>query len=51
MVGGYEILNNNKSLERVNEVNEKLKSTTSLEKTYFLSQEKIAEFGLKTPHF
>lgn len=44
--GGFEILNNDKPLLRIDEVNEKLKSITGTEKTYSLSQNKIKEFGL-----
>lgn len=43
--GGFEILNNDKPLQRIDEVNEKLKSITGFEKTYFLNQNKIKEFG------
>ncbi|SEF53992.1 Glycine/D-amino acid oxidase [Halpernia humi] len=50
-VGGYEILNNAEPLERLVEVNEKLKSITGLEKTFFLCQEKTVEFGLKNTTF
>jgi hypothetical protein len=31
----------------MNEVNQKLKSITNVEETYFLSQHKIQEFGLE----
>lgn len=44
--GGFEILNHDKPLQRIEEVNEKLKSITGTEKTYFLNQNKIKEFGL-----
>ncbi|MCE3075903.1 NAD(P)/FAD-dependent oxidoreductase [Chryseobacterium gwangjuense] len=44
--GGFEILNTNEPLLRIDEVNEKLKSITGIEKTYFLNQNKIKEFGL-----
>lgn len=44
--GGFEILNTNDPLQRIDEVNEKLKSITGIEKTYFLNQNKIKEFGL-----
>lgn len=44
--GGFEILNNNEPLQRIDEVNEKLKSITGTERTYFLNQNKIKEFGL-----
>ncbi|PIF44943.1 glycine/D-amino acid oxidase-like deaminating enzyme [Chryseobacterium sp. 52] len=49
--GGYEILNNNESLNQLDTVNEKLKSITGLEKTYTLKQEKIKEFGLGKSEF
>lgn len=45
-VGGFEILNNDEPLQRIDEVNEKLKSITGLEKTYTVQNQKIAEFGL-----
>ncbi len=44
--GGFEILNNDMPLQRIDEVNEKLKSITGIERTYFLNQDKIKEFGL-----
>ncbi|WP_415326401.1 NAD(P)/FAD-dependent oxidoreductase [Chryseobacterium sp. MMS23-Vi53] len=44
--GGFEILNNDEPLQRIDEVNEKLKLITGIEKTYFLNQAKIKEFGL-----
>ncbi|MCA6065568.1 FAD-binding oxidoreductase [Chryseobacterium sp. RG1] len=44
--GGFEILNHDKPLHRIEEVNEKLKSITGTEKNYFLNQNKIKEFGL-----
>lgn len=44
--GGFEILNNDEPLQRIDEVNEKLKSITGIERTYFLNQNKIKEFGL-----
>lgn len=44
--GGFEILNTNEPLQRIDEVNEKLKSITGIETTYFLNQNKIKEFGL-----
>lgn len=49
--GGYEILNNEEPLAHINEVNEKLKSITGLEKTYALQQGKIKEFGLGKSQF
>lgn len=44
--GGFEILNDDQPLQKINEVNEKLKSITGIEKTFFLNQKKIKEFGL-----
>ncbi|SDQ07801.1 Glycine/D-amino acid oxidase [Chryseobacterium soldanellicola] len=44
--GGYEILNNDQSLQKIDEVNEKLKSVTGIDKTYSLNQQKLKEFGL-----
>ncbi|WP_419487664.1 NAD(P)/FAD-dependent oxidoreductase [Chryseobacterium bernardetii] len=49
--GGYEILNDDKPLQYLNEVNEKLKSITGLEETYSLQQDKIQEFGLGKSQF
>ncbi len=49
--GGFEILNNDDSLQYINEVNEKLKSITGLEETYSLQQHKIKEFGLGKSQF
>ena len=46
LCGGFEIINDDKPLQNIDEVNDKLKSITNLNKTYFLNQEKIAEFGL-----
>ncbi len=45
-VGGFEILNNEVALQKIDEVNSKLKSITNLEKTYTVQNQKIAEFGL-----
>lgn len=45
-VGGFEILNNDEPLQKIDEVNEKLKTITGLEKTYSVQNQKIAEFGL-----
>ncbi|WP_449398910.1 NAD(P)/FAD-dependent oxidoreductase [Chryseobacterium wanjuense] len=49
--GGFEILNNDEPLQRIDEVNKKLKSITGVEKTYFLNQNKIKEFGLGKSEF
>ncbi len=50
-VGGFEILNNEEPLRKINEVNEKLITITGLEKTYSLQNQKIAEFGLGNSEF
>lgn len=49
--GGFEILNNERPLEKINEVNEKLKPITGIEKTYFLNQNKLKEFALGKSDF
>ena len=49
--GGYEIVNNEESLQQLNEANEKLKSITGLEETYSLQQDKINDFGLGKSKF
>ncbi|WP_228407602.1 MULTISPECIES: NAD(P)/FAD-dependent oxidoreductase [Chryseobacterium] len=49
--GGYEIVNNEESLQQLNEANEKLKSITGLEETYSLQQDKINDFGLGRSKF
>lgn len=49
--GGYEILNDDRPLQKLDIVNEKLKTVTGLDKTYFLNQEKIKEFGLGKSEF
>lgn len=46
LCGGYEILNNDSALSQLDEVNERLKNITGISETYFLSNSKIAEFGL-----
>lgn len=51
LCGGFELLNDNESLQRLDEVNEKLKSITGLEKTYSLKNKKIKEFGLGKSQF
>lgn len=45
LCGGFEILNNDQPLRKIDEVNSKLKSITGLEKTFILNQEKLKEFG------
>lgn len=49
--GGYEILNTDQPLNMLNEVNERLKPITGIEKTYNLQQGKIKEFGLGKSNF
>ncbi|MDR6485835.1 glycine/D-amino acid oxidase-like deaminating enzyme [Chryseobacterium vietnamense] len=49
--GGYEIINNEKPLSRIEAVNEKLKPITGLDQTYTLKQNKIQEFGLGKSEF
>lgn len=46
MCGGYEILNDDAALSKIDVVNEHLKTVTGLEKTYSLNQKEIDEFGL-----
>ncbi len=46
MCGGYEILNNDESLQKLEEVNSQLKTITNLDKTYSVCNEKIKVFGL-----
>lgn len=49
--GGYEILNKDQPLQKIDEVNEKLKPITGIEKTYSLQQQKIKEFRLGKSEF
>ena len=49
--GGFEILNDDQPLQEIEKVNEKLKTITGLEKTFFLSQENIIKFGLQKTQF
>ena len=49
--GGFEILKDGRCLEKMDEVNLKLKSFTGLDETFFLSPEKIAQFGLPETDF
>ncbi|RKS97640.1 NAD(P)/FAD-dependent oxidoreductase [Chryseobacterium defluvii] len=51
LTGGYEILNNDEPLQKIEEVNEKLKPITGLGETYFLNQDKIQKFGLGKSEF
>lgn len=46
LTGGFEILNHDEPLQRIDEVNKKLKPITGIEDTYFLNQSRIKEFGL-----
>lgn len=49
--GGYEILNNDQPLRRIEEVNKKLESITGISNTYSLKQVKIQDFGLGKSNF
>ncbi|MDR6457082.1 glycine/D-amino acid oxidase-like deaminating enzyme [Chryseobacterium vietnamense] len=49
--GGYEIVNNEEPLSRIEAVNEMLKTITGLDQTYTLKQNKIQEFGLGKSEF
>lgn len=49
--GGFEILNNDIPLLKIDEVNAKLKSITGLDETYRLNNSKIEEFGLGNSEF
>ena len=49
--GGYEILNNDEPLQKLDEVNFKIKTITKLEKTYSLQNQKIDEFGLQNSKY
>ena len=49
--GGFEILKDGSCLEKMTEVNIKLKSITGLDETFFLSPEKITDFGLHETDF
>ena len=49
--GGYEILNNDLPLQKMDEVNENLKSITGISNTYSLQQNKIQDFGLGKSNF
>lgn len=46
LCGGYEILNDESALEKLNEINEKLASVTNTGNTFRIANEKIEEFGL-----
>ena len=45
LCGGYEILNDDHALERMNEVNHRLKNITGLKETFSVNNEKLKEFG------
>ncbi|WP_261511353.1 NAD(P)/FAD-dependent oxidoreductase [Chryseobacterium paludis] len=49
--GGYEILNNDHPLQKLDEVNENLTCITGIPNTYSLQQNKIQEFGLGKSNF
>ncbi|MBB4804977.1 glycine/D-amino acid oxidase-like deaminating enzyme [Chryseobacterium defluvii] len=49
--GGYEILNNDQPLHKIEEVNKKLESITGIGKTYTLNQDKLKESGLGRSEF
>ncbi|MBK1895692.1 NAD(P)/FAD-dependent oxidoreductase [Chryseobacterium paridis] len=49
--GGFEILNNDEPLQKMEEVNEKLISITGIPNTYSLQQNRIHEFGLGKSDF
>lgn len=51
LCGGYEILNDGTALEKIDDVNRRLRTITGLDQTYFLSPDKIAEFGLAHTKF
>lgn len=51
LCGGYEIINNEDALNRMDEVNANLKPVTQVEKTYSLAQEKIKEFGIENSKY
>ncbi|GAB0155960.1 FAD-dependent oxidoreductase [Chryseobacterium sp. Alg-005] len=51
LTGGYEILNSEEPLHQIAEVNEKLAAITGVERTYFLNQDKIQQFGLGKSDF
>ncbi|MDR2207235.1 MAG: FAD-binding oxidoreductase [Flavobacteriaceae bacterium] len=51
LCGGYEIINNNEPLSRIEEVNFKLKHITGIEKTFSLNQGKLEKFGFGNSKF
>lgn len=51
LCGGYEILNDDFALQKMDEVNSKLKSITGTDETYKLNQQKLEEFGFGNSKF
>ncbi len=51
LCGGYEILNHESALEKLDEVNGKLAPITKTDKTFRIANEKIEEFGLGKSEF
>ena len=51
LCGGYEILNNDSALEKLDEVNQHLFPITKTEETFRIINEKIKEFGLEKSEF
>lgn len=47
LCSGFELIETNSFLSKIDEVNKKLKSITGIEKTYQINQQKLEEFGLK----
>lgn len=47
LCGGFELIENDDFLSKMDDVNEKLKPITGIEKTYRINQQKLEEFGLK----
>lgn len=51
LCGGFEIINDEEPLQRIDEVNQKLKPITGLAATYSLNPKKLEEFGLGNSKF
>lgn len=51
LCGGYEILNDEKALDRLDEVNQHLFPITKVKETFRITNEKIKEFGLGKSEF
>lgn len=51
LCGGYEILNDESALEKLDEVNKRLAPITKTENTFRITNEKIEEFGLGKSEF